>query len=92
MIQTVRHRGLKRAYERGDYSRLQPEQAKRLAIALADLDSARSVTDLDLPGYRLHRLRGKLKGLWSITISANWRIVFRFEGGDAYDIDLIDYH
>ena len=92
MIQTVHHRGLKRAYERGDFSRVHPEQAKRIAIALADLDSARSLTDLNLPGYRLHRLRGKLKGLWSITISANWRIVFRFEGGDVYDINLIDYH
>ena len=92
MIQTVRHRGLKRAYEGGDFSRVEPEQAKRIAIALADLDSARTVSDLNLPGYRLHRLRGKLKGLWSITISANWRIVFRFEDGDVYDINLIDYH
>ncbi len=92
MIRTIRHRGLKRAYERGDFSRLRPEQGRKIAIALADLDSARKVGNLDLPGYRLHRLRGKLKGLWSIRISANWRIVFRFEDGDAYDINLIDYH
>lgn len=92
MIQTIRHRGLKRAYQREDFSKLRPEQANRIAVALADLDSARVIADLDLPGYRLHRLRGKMKGLWSITISANWRIVFRFEDGDIYDTDLIDYH
>ena len=53
---------------------------------------ARKPSDLDLPGYRLHRLKGGLKGYWSISISGNWRVIFRFEDGDAYDVDLIDYH
>jgi proteic killer suppression protein len=92
MIRTFRHRGLKRLYERGDPSKVRADQAKRIALALADLDDAQKPQDLDLPGYRLHRLKGDLKGFWSIWISANWRIIFRFEGGDAWDVDLIDYH
>ena len=68
------------------------DQVKRITLALADLDDADRPSDLDLPGYRLHPLKGDLKGFWSITISANWRIIFRFEEGDAFDVDLIDSH
>ena len=71
---------------------MRTDQVKRITLALADLDDADRPTDLDLPGYRLHPLKGDLKGFWSITISANWRIIFRFEEGDAFDVDLIDYH
>ena len=92
MIRKLRHRGLKRLYERGDPRGVRADQAERIALALADLDDAGKPSDLDLPGYRLHRLRGELKGFWSISISDNWRIVFRFEDGDVYDVDLIDYH
>ena len=92
MIRTFRHRGLKRLYERGDPSKVRIDQVKRITLALADLDDADRPTDLDLPGYRLHPLKGDLKGFWSITISANWRIIFRFEEGDAFDVDLIDSH
>ena len=53
---------------------------------------ARRPSDLNMPGYRLHRLKGDLKGFWSITISGNWRVVFRFDSGDAHDVDLVDYH
>ena len=66
--------------------------ADRIALALADLDDAETPSDLDLPGYRLHPLKGDLKGYWSISISGNWRLIFRFEDGDAYDVDLVDYH
>ena len=66
--------------------------ADRVSLALADLDDARVPSDLDLPGYRLHPLKGDLRGFWSISISRNWRIIFRFNDGDAYDVDLIDYH
>ena len=59
---------------------------------LADLDAASKPSDVDLPGYRLHPLRGDLEGLWSISISGNWRITFRFEDGNVYDVDLVDYH
>ena len=92
MIRTFRHRGLRRLYERGDPSKVRADQADRIALALADLDVADKSSDLDLPGYRLHPLRGNLRGFWSISISANWRIIFRFMEGDAYEVDLIDYH
>ncbi|MXY41541.1 MAG: hypothetical protein F4Y62_17280 [Rhodospirillaceae bacterium] len=92
MIRSFRHRGLKRMYERGDTSRVGPEVSGRVALALADLDDACKPSDLDLPGYRLHPLKGDLKGHWSISISGNWRMTFRFKDGDAYDVDLVDYH
>lgn len=79
-------------YERGDPSRVGSDLADRVALALADLDEARKPSDLDLPGYRLHPLKGSLKGFWSISVSRNWRMVFRFDDGEAYDVDLIDYH
>ena len=92
MIRRFRHRGLRRMYERDDPSRVSPDMADRIALALADLDDAGTPSDLDLPGYRLHPLKGDLKGYWSISISGNWRLIFRFEDGDAYDVDLVDYH
>ena len=92
MIRTFRHRGLKRLHEKGDSSKLRADQAERIAIALADLHAAKTPQDVDLPGYRLHPLKGDRKGFWSIWISANWRIIFRFRDGDAYDVELIDYH
>lgn len=79
-------------YERGNVSRVGPELADRVALALADLDDASKPSELDLPGYRLHPLKGELKGYWSISVSGNWRITFRIVGGDAYDVDLTDYH
>ncbi len=61
-------------------------------MRLAALDTATCTEDMDLPGFRLHRLRGDLRGFWSVTGSANWRVIFRFDGGDAHDVDLVDYH
>ncbi len=92
MIRSFRHRGLRRLYERDDPSRIAADQLDRITLALADLDAAGKPTDLNLPGYRLHRLRGDRRGLWSISISGNWRITFRFEASDVYDVDLVDYH
>ncbi len=92
MIRTFRDRGLRRLHEKGDPSKLRADQAERVAVALADLHAAKSPQDLDLPGYRLHPLKGDLKGFWSIRVSANLRIIFRFEGGDAYDVELVDDH
>ena len=92
MIGSFRHRGLRRLYERGDPSRIGADQLDRITLALADLDVASKPSDVDLPGYRLHPLRGDRKGSWSISISGNWRITFRFEDGDVYDVDLVDYH
>ena len=92
MVRTFRHRGLKRLFQRNDARGLSPDQVNRIEDVLAHLDSATRPADLDLPGYRLHRLRGDLKGFWSVTISGNWRIIFRVEDGDVYDVDLVDYH
>ena len=92
MIRSFRHRGLRRLYERDDPSRIGADQLDRTTLALADLDAASKPSELDLPGYRLHPLTGERKGLWSTSISGNWRITFRFEDGDVYDIDLVDYH
>ena len=79
-------------YEYGDARRVSPDLVDRVTLALADLDDARKPSDLDLPGYRIHPLKGDLKGYWSIAISGNWRMIFRFEDGNAYDVDLVDYH
>lgn len=65
---------------------------RRVEDVLAHLDSAARTSDLDLPGYRLHALKGGLKGFWSVSISSNWRVIFRMEDGDAFDVDLLDYH
>jgi proteic killer suppression protein len=92
LIESFRHRGLKRLFEQGDGSRLRADQRSRIRDVLLHLDQARAPADLDLPGYRLHALKGNLKGCWSVTISGNWRIIFRFADGTAFDVDLVDYH
>ena len=92
MILSFRHKGLRRFHERGDSSGINPNLLKRVVIALDDLDRARKPSDLDMPGYRLHQLRGDPRGVWSIWVSGNWRITFRIEAGHVRDVDLVDYH
>ena len=92
MIRSFRHRGLKRFYERDDHSLIAPSLRERVEVMLAQLDVANSAEAMRLPGYRLHPLKGQLRGYWSVTVTANWRIIFRFEDGDVYDVELIDYH
>jgi len=92
MIRSVRHRGLRRLYEDDDPRGVIAEHAQKLRDILARLDAAGTVADMDLPGFRLHALKGDLKGLWAVTVRANWRVVFRLDAGDARDIDLVDYH
>ena len=92
MIRHFRHRGLKRLYESGDRRELSAQHADKIARILARLDEATRPPQLDLPGFRLHPLKGDLAGYWSITVSTNRRIIFRFEQGDATDVDLVDYH
>lgn len=92
MLKTFRRRGLKRLFESDDPSGAGADQVRRIRDVLAHLDEARRPSDLSLPGYRLHPLRGDLKGYWSVTISGNLRISFRFENGDAFDEGLVDYH
>jgi proteic killer suppression protein len=91
-VKDVRHKGLRRLFEKDSPSGVRADQARRIQDVLAHLDGAQAPTDLDLPGYRLHALKGDLKGYWSVTISGNWRIIFRFEDGNAFDVDLVDYH
>jgi toxin HigB-1 len=92
MIRTIRHRGIKRFFQRNDRSGINAEQLPRIVHVMDTLDVATRPQDLDLPGYRLHPLRGDLKGFWSVRITGNYRIIFRMEDGDIYDIDLVDYH
>lgn len=92
MILNFRHRGLANLYERGDRRRIPPEYADKIDRVLARLDVATQPSDMDLPGYRLHPLRGELSGMWSVRVSGNWRIVFRFDGSNVRDVDFVDYH
>jgi proteic killer suppression protein len=92
MIVSFRHKGLKLVYEKGDRRRLSSEFADKIERILARLDEATEPRNLDLPGFRLHPLKGDLVGDWSVSVSGNWRIVFRFDGGNVRDVDLVDYH
>lgn len=92
MIESIRHRGLKRLYERNDRSGIGGAMLRRVEEILSILDAAETISDLDIPGYRLHPLTGPLKDFWSVRVTGNWRIVFRFEDGAARDVDLVDYH
>jgi toxin HigB-1 len=92
MIRGIKHRGLKRLYERGHRSGIRPDLLDTVERILMVLDAAATPQALDIPGYRLHPLKGDLKGFWAVTVRANWRIIFRFEGADAIDVELIDYH
>jgi proteic killer suppression protein len=92
MIEGFRHRGLKRLFEDDDRSKVPAEYAGRLRIILGALDSADQVEDLDIHTFRLHALKGDMKGFWAVTVRANWRVIFRFSRGKASDVDLVDYH
>lgn len=86
------HRGLRRLAEQDDARSVPQSLIRRIRRILTELDAAQSAQDMNLPGYRLHPLKGARQGQWSIRISGNWRIVFRFENGEAVDVDLVDYH
>lgn len=92
MIESFRHKGLKKLFEEDDRWKVPAAQSDKIARILARLNEAVRVEDLGLPGYRLHPLKGDRAGFWSVWVSGNWRIIFRFEGGSALDVDLVDYH
>jgi proteic killer suppression protein len=92
MIESFRERGLKRLYQHNDRSGIGSTMLRRVEEILSILDAAEAISELDIPGYRLHPLTGPLKGYWSVRVTGNWRIVFRFEDGAAWDVDLVDYH
>ena len=92
MIASFRHRGLERFFHSGSKAGVRPEHAERLRLVLGRLAAAVTARDMDLPGLRLHPLKGRLKGRWSVTISGNWRVTFAFSGKDAVQVDYEDYH
>jgi toxin HigB-1 len=92
MIRSIRHKGLKRLYEDDDSRGVLREHADKLRDILARLDAAVTTADMDLPGFRLHPLKGELKGCWAVTVRANWRVVFRIADGEVSNVDYVDYH
>lgn len=92
MILSIRHKGLKRFFNSGSQAGIRPNHAKRLRMLLAALDTAHEIEDMNIPGFRLHPLKGSEKGRWSVWINANWRLTFEFREGNAYVLDYEDYH
>ncbi|MDE0333798.1 MAG: type II toxin-antitoxin system RelE/ParE family toxin [Defluviicoccus sp.] len=92
MIASFRHRGLKALYDGRTARRVAPAHVEKLRDILAALDLSSRPQDMNLPGFRLHELKGPLKASWAVSVSGNWRVTFRFEDGAAVDVDYVDYH
>jgi proteic killer suppression protein len=92
MISSFLHKGLKKFFETGDKSGIKPAHAKRLETLLIYLDNATSARDMNFPGSGLHELKGDYKGFYAVKVSGNRRLIFKFKGGDAEDVDYLDYH
>jgi proteic killer suppression protein len=92
VIVSFRHKGLKRFFESGDLRGIPAQHGARIRRQPDVLDAAREVKDLNLSGWKMHQLKGARRGTWVVSVSGNWRITFRFEGGDAYEVELEDYH
>ena len=91
MIESFRNKGVRRFFEDDDGSKLPPEMLPRIRLVLSILHAAQENEGMNVPTFRLHGLKGELKGFYSVTVRANWRIIFRFEEGDAFDVDFVDY-
>jgi toxin HigB-1 len=92
VIQSFAHKGLEQFFLTGSKAGIQAAHAKRLRLQLAKLESAKAASDMDLPGWHLHALKGKLKGHWAVWVDQNWRLTFTFEGEHAALVDYQDYH
>ena len=92
MIQTFRHKGLKQLFDSGIAGGVNPQHVKRLIQILALLETAETIQDMDLPGLKLHELKGKRKGTWAVSVSGNWRVTFKIQSGDIFDVNYEDYH
>lgn len=92
MIVTFKHKGLEKFFCTGSTAGIQAKHATKLQIQLTTLNEAQEIEQMNVPGWRLHPLKGNLDGYWSITVNANWRLTFRFEDGNAYIVDYQDYH
>lgn len=92
MIRSFKHKGLAKFFKSGSTAGIQAAHAKKLRLILGRLNAASYAKDMNLPGLRLHELSGNRVGIWSVTVSGNWRVTFRFEDGDAEIVDYEDYH
>jgi len=92
MIVSIRHKGLRLYFEKGDASKLQPQHVSKIRLILTRLHAAKNITDMNVPGYGLHQLSGELRGFWAVKVDKNFRIIFEFIGEDAHEVDYLDYH
>lgn len=92
MIRSFRHKGLQAFFQKGSKAGIQPSHAARLQLLLTALNVAKKPEQMNAPSWALHKLSGDLGGFWSLRVDGNWRLVFRFEGEDAFDVDYVDYH
>lgn len=92
MIKSFRYKGLRKYFETGSTSGVQAAHAKRLRMQLTALDTAQSIDDMNIPGFKLHSLKGDMKGRWAISVSGSWRLTFEFTDGNAHILDYEDYH
>ena len=92
MIKSWKHKGLKKYYESDSKKGIQSKHAEILSLLLFQLTNSIKPEDMDTPGNNFHHLRGNLKGYYAVDVNKNWRLIFQFEGEDAFNIDLIDYH
>ena len=92
VIRSFRHKGLEKLFYDGDRGGIQPPHSQKIADTLDRLDAATTIRDMSYPGSNIHQLKGRLAGVWSVGVSGNWRIAFRFKDGDAYVVDYVDYH
>ena len=92
MIVSIRHKGLRLYFEKGDASKLHAQHVSKIRLILTRLQAAKSITDMNIPGYGLHQLSGELKGFWAVKVDKNYRIIFQFMMEDAHEVDYLDYH
>ena len=92
MIKSFKHKGLQKYFESGSLAGIRPGHKQKIRIRLTALDTATCIEDMDVPGFRLHQLKGGKKDLWAIDVNKHWRIVFKFEDGNAYVVNYEDYH
>ena len=92
MIRKFKHKGLKELFESGKAKGVNPQHVTRLRQIIALLETAETLEDMDLPGLKLHELQGQRKGTWAVNVSGNWRVTFKMQEGDAFDVNYEDYH
>ena len=92
MVKSIRHKGLRKLFETGSPSGVKQDHSNRLRIILTFLNESHMLDDINFPGSDLHALKGEKMNYWSLKVSGNWRVIFRFDNGNAYDVDYLDYH